>query len=669
MRHLVIVESPSKCKTIEKYLGVDYRVIATSGHFRGLRKLEQINRATLEIKFETTKPSIVKFLKEEVAIAKSVILATDDDREGEAIAWHICKVCKLPLTTPRMIFHEITSHAIQHAVSNLTQLSLSRVMAQQTRQLLDLYIGFTISPILWKSIQHTLSAGRCQTPALHMISEQQELIQSQSSNTSFRVKGYFTNKQIEFTLEKSLSSEEIEPFLSSITTFILEPPETKEVSVSPPPILITSTLQQIASHTLHLSPKQVMSSAQILYECGLITYMRTDQATYSEEFIHKAQQHLGNQFQRPTLKGEGAHEGIRITQLDRPSIQIDSQTDRLYEFIYQRTIQTCMKPTLLIHKIYKTLCEGQGIYFVHKSVIVKEKGWTDVQEKDWSSYLDNLKRFHCDHIEAEEQLEDPVYHWSEAQLVKQLEKQQIGRPSTYTSILETLKEKKYVSLGKIHRPSQSSIHYHWKEKSIEKKVIVKEITESRKLELTPLGKEVHDFCYRHFECLFNYPYSRLLEEQLDLIEEGADHKVFLLDTLHRIDQLLPIQVETKTYPSLHAGVYRSYPVIIKDGRYGYYMEYRDQTISLKDFSDYSSIATWIRDQTISPEKFKELMHYKDKNEHILQVVNSEWSLRQGTYGPYLYYKTNKMKKPKFYKYTQGQSKEEIEQYIQKNIKL
>jgi len=666
MRHLVIVESPSKCKTIEKYLGVEYRVVATCGHFRGLRKLEQINRETLEIKFETTKPSIVKFLKEEVAIAKSVILATDDDREGEAIAWHICKVCKLPFTTPRILFHEITLHAIQQAVSNPTVLSLSRVMAQHTRQLLDLYIGFTISPILWKSIQHTLSAGRCQTPALHMISEQQELIDSQSSKTSFRVKGYFTNKQIEFTLEKRLSSEEIEPFLSSITSFVLEPPETKEVLVSPPPILITSTLQQKASHALHLSPKQVMSSAQILYECGLITYMRTDQATYSEDFIHKANEYLGNQFQRPILRGEGAHEGIRITQLERPSIQIDSQTDRLYHFIYQHTLHTCMKPTLLIHKIYKTLC--QGIYFVHNSVIVKEKGWTDVEEKDWSSYLDNLKRFHCNHICAEEQLEDPVFHWSEAQLVKQLEKQQIGRPSTYTSILETLKEKKYVSLGKIHRPSQSLVHYHWKEQ-LEKKVTVKEVSESHKLELTSLGKEVHDFCYQHFESLFNYPYSRLLEQQLDLIEKGADHKPFLYDTLHRIDQLRNIQVNPKSYPSLHAGHYRSHPVIIKDGRYGYYMEYKDQTISLKDFPNYESIRTWISTQSISSEEFKELMHYKDKNEHILQVVNSEWSLRQGTYGLYLYYKTAKMKKPKFYKYTQGQSIEEIEKYIQKNIKL
>lgn len=667
MRHLVIVESPSKCKTIEKYLGDEYRVIATCGHFRGLHKLEQINRTTLEIKFETTKSKIVKYLKEEVGIAKSVILATDDDREGEAIAWHICKVCKLPLTTPRIIFHEITKQAIQHAIANPTVLSLSRTMAQHTRQILDLYIGYTISPILWKAIQHTLSAGRCQTPALHMIYEQQDRIQQQTTDTSFKVKGYFTNKQIEFTLERNLSQEEIEPFLSNITTFKLEPPETKDVKLSPPTILITSTLQQKASQYLHLSPKQIMASAQILYENGLITYMRTDQATYSEDFIKIAQDYLGNQFQRPQNKGEGAHEGIRVTQLEIKTTSFDKNTDRVYAFIYKHTLQTCMKSTILCHKIYKTLCNG--LYFIHTSVSVREKGWSDVEEKDWSSYLDNLKRFHCEHIQAEEQLCDQEFHWTEAQLIKCLEKHQIGRPSTYTHIVDTLQEKKYVSLGKIQRPPLELIHYEWKEEKIEKKTILKEIEESRKLCLTPLGKEVNDFCYQHFESLFNYPYSKLLEEKLDDIENGADYKSFLYETLNSIDSASHIQFVPKQYPSLYAGTYRSHAVVIKDGRYGYYMEYNGLSISLKEYPKYDSIKEWIHNQSIPSDSFKELMEYKDKNDHILLVVDSEWSLRQGTYGPYLFHKNSKMKKPKFYKYTHGQSKEEIDDYIQKNIKV
>jgi DNA topoisomerase-1 len=670
MRHLVIVESPSKCKTIEKYLGPDYRVIATCGHFRGLHKLEQIHRETLEIKFDITKPKIVKFLKEEVGIAKSVYLATDDDREGEAIAWHICKVCKLPLTTPRLVFHEITPSAIHHAITHPTVLSLSRVNAQHTRQILDLYIGYTISPILWKTIQHTLSAGRCQTPALHMIAEQQDKITGQSTSTCFKVKAYFTHKQIEFILERPLSSDEVDPFFASIpSTFILLPPELKEVTLNPPSILMTSTFQQKASHALHLSPKQLMDSAQLLYEVGLITYMRTDQPTYSDAFIEKAKQFLGDRFHPPLKKEdkEGAHEGIRITQFETKMVSIDKQTDRVYAFLYHYTCQTCMKPTQLIHKLYKTLCNG--LYLVHTSVSVKEKGWSEKEDKDWSTYLDHLKRFHCERIHAEEQRKDPEFHWTEAQLIQHLEKHQIGRPSTYTHIVETLQEKKYVSLGKIKRPSLPMRHYVWKEQTLEKTVSCEEIEESRKLSLTPLGKEVNDFCYQHFDSLFNYSYSRLLEKHLDRIEQGVDASALIQETLKHLDALKGISVVSKSYPSLHAGTYRSFPVVLKEGRYGYYMEYKEQSISLKDYTEYDRISGWIRDQSIPPESFQTLMEYRDKNSHILIVVNSDWSLREGIHGPYLFYKTSKMKRPRFYKYTHGHNKQEIEDYIRKNIKV
>jgi len=668
MRHLVIVESPSKCKTIERYLGPDYRVIATCGHFRGLHSLDQINRQTFDIAFQTTKPKIVKFLKEEVGIAKSVILATDDDREGEAIAWHICKVCKLPFTTPRIIFHEITKEAILKAIANPTVLSLPRVMAQHTRQLLDVYIGFTISPLLWKAIQHTLSAGRCQTPALHMIAEQQERITSQSKETTFRVKGYFTHKQIEFILERNLTQKEIEPFFSNIGFFTLEKPETKEVTLVPPEILKTSTFQQKASHELHLSPKQIMTSAQILYENGLITYMRTDQATYSQDFIKKAQEHLGHDFHYPRGKvSDGAHEGIRITRLDIQETNFDKQTDRVYSFLYKYTLHTCMKPTVLCHKIYKTL--WNGLYFIHTSVSVKEKGWKDITEKNWSSYLDHLSVFVCDSISADEQLTAPEFHWSEAQLIRELEKNQIGRPSTYTHIVETIQDKKYVSIGKIHREPIRLSHFVWKKDSVVKEESLKEIEESHKLSLTPLGKEVNAFCYTHFQSLFNYDYSKKMEDHLDLIEQGEENSVFLKETLDRIDLLKKIEVQPKSYPSLHAGIYRNHAVILKEGIYGFYLSYNEQCISLKEFKFYELIRTWIEEQSIPPEYVKELISFKEKNEHILLEVNSEWSLRKGTYGPYLFYKTKKMKKPKFYPYPHGQTREEIESYIQKNIKL
>ena len=667
MRHLVIVESPSKCKTIEKYLGKDYRVIATCGHFRGLHSLEQINRSTFDIQFKNTKPAIVKYLKEEVGIAKSVFLATDDDREGESIAWHICQVCKLPLTTPRLSFHEITEDAIQHAIKNPTTLSLSRVMAQHTRQILDLYIGFTISPLLWKAIQHTLSAGRCQTPALHMIAEQEEKIQQQSQDTCFHVKAYFTNKRIEFCLERPLSREEVEPFLSSIPEFVLEPPETKEVSLSPPPILKTSTFQQRACHDLHLSPKQLMKSAQLLYEHGLMTYMRTDQTTYSDDFLKKIQDYLGNDFHSPRqVANTGAHEGIRITRLDVKEITIDKQTDRVYAFLYKYTLQTCMKPTVLCHKIYRTYMKG--LCFTHVSKIVLNKGWMDPVEKDWSSYLDCLKRFHCEAIHADEHCTKQEFHWSEAQLIQHLEKNKIGRPSTYAHIVESLIDKKYVSLGKIHRGSITLSQYVLTD-TLEKKTIEKEVEESHKLSLTPLGKAVDEFCYANCEPLFNYPYSSHMEEYLDEIEHGRDYFSFLKETVPTIESFKEITFTKREYPSLHAGYDGKHPLVIKDGRFGYYLEYKDQSISLKEYSKYDSIAGWIKEQTLLPEELKSLIEFASKNEHILLTLDKDWSLRTGKYGPYLFYKTSKMKKPKFYKYPYSPVKEDILAYIQKNIKL
>ena len=224
MTTLVIVESPSKCKIIEKYLGDGYKVVASCGHFRSLNKLEQINLDTLDIKFTNDKPKIIKMLKEEVSLADQVILATDDDREGEAIAWHICQICKLPLTTKRILFNEITKPALLKAIQNPTIINMNRVNSQQTRQILDIYIGFKISPLLWKHIQHTLSAGRCQTPALRILYEQDQLIKNQEYNTNYVIYGLFTSKNIEFKIQSHFIKEDIIPFLEKCknTTFSIK---------------------------------------------------------------------------------------------------------------------------------------------------------------------------------------------------------------------------------------------------------------------------------------------------------------------------------------------------------------------------------------------------------------------------------------------------------------
>ncbi len=684
---LVIVESPSKCNTIQKYLGDNYKVIATCGHFRSLNKLEQIDFESFSVKYEIEKPKIIKLLKEESQKANEIIIATDDDREGEAIGWHICQVCKLSLDkTKRIIFHEITESGIRHAIENPTYLNMNRVYSQNTRQILDLYIGFKVSPILWKYVQHKLSAGRCQTPALHLIYEQEMKISSQSyQDTHIVVKGYFTKNCIEFNLEKSLTKSEIIPFLTSLHNhdFVLLPPITKEQNISPPKIFTTSYLQQFANNILHMSPQQTMRSAQILYEKGLITYMRTDTAVYSNEFISKIKKHLGDDFSQPLMdnsnNGNQAHEGIRITNLIIQDITInDSYAEKLYKYIYKHTLQTCMKPAVMFHKIYSTKCPND-LCFQYTDSTLKIPGWKKLDnekknETNYSSYLDYLKNISLIKVLSNEKCINPSFHWTESQLVNQLEKRDIGRPSTYTSILESILTKKYVSLGKIVGQELKLKKYEFiPNKDIIETEEVKIIEENHKLSLTKLGREVDEFCYKHFSDLFNYEYTTRMETQLDMIEKGeVNWKTTLQEFISHVNSYLTIKNEMpKQYNSLHAGIYKKHPVVIKDGPHGYYVDYNKECHSLEYFENISMIPIWIEKGEISSDDLDTLISYIENktNPNIIVEINQNWSLRTGKYGKYLYYKTSKMKSPKFYKITiDTENKNELEDYIIKKYK-
>ena len=294
MVKVVIVESPAKCKKIESYLGKGYKCIASFGHIRNLKGLKSIN---IENDFHPSfhiipeKSKYIKQLKDKTKKADEIILATDDDREGEAIAWHIAKVLKLPVqSTKRMIFHEITKPAIQRAIKNTTIIDMNKVRAQQARQVLDLLVGFTICPILWKYINRTkgLSAGRCQTPALRIIYENQKEIEKSPGKMLYTTKGVFTKKNIEFTLNyKYETPEKMECFLENSVNFEhrYSSTEPKTGIKKQPSPFTTSILQQKASNECHYSPKQTMRLCQKLYERGLITYMRTDSKTYSKDFL------------------------------------------------------------------------------------------------------------------------------------------------------------------------------------------------------------------------------------------------------------------------------------------------------------------------------------------------------------------------------------------------
>jgi DNA topoisomerase-1 len=416
----------------------------------------------LEIKYSVTKSKIVKVLKDEIMMSKRVILATDNDREGEAIAWHICDACKLPFTTPRIIFHEITKDAIQQAILSPTIIDMAKVNSQKSRQILDLYIGFTISPILWKFIQHKLSAGRCQTPALKMLYEREKMIQSQSYKTKYKVTGIFNG--IEFKLvnknSNNLEKEEVVPFLEACKNqdenqgFTIEKKQSKDVSYTPPSILITSTLQQRSSNSLGMSPKQTMMCAQTLYEHGLITYMRTETSAYSVSFLEKINKHIslhyGKEYIGEPCSNVDTHEGIRVTDLKIDKVEFDQNVNRLYAFIYKHTFQCCMSTAVYIQTPYEIDMPLDHI-MRYVSSRAKFNGWKILNSESSESNeskLDFMKKENIKYssIIAKEQCEELLLHYTEAQLIYNLEKENIGRPSTYTSILDSLE--KYIIKGK-----------------------------------------------------------------------------------------------------------------------------------------------------------------------------------------------------------------------------
>jgi DNA topoisomerase-1 len=744
--YIVIVESPSKCKTIESYLGDNYHVIATCGHFRSLTKLEQINLDTMEIKYSITKSKIVSMLKAETMNHKGrIILATDNDREGESIAWHICMVCGLPLNTPRIIFHEITKDAIQKAIMNPTILDLNKVYSQQCRQILDLYIGYTISPILWKYIQHKLSAGRCQTPALKMLYEQEERIRNQSYETHYKVTA--TYKNIEFHLTKHLTQEELQVFFQTIKKIknkdensntksntesksnshnqcvglecILEKRDPTKHQYSPPAILITSSLQKGMS----MSPKQIMMCAQTLYEHGLITYMRTDTAAYSKDFVDKANKHIslhyGKDYCGTPNTNVATHEGIRVTDLSIPSVNFDQNVNRVYEYIYKHTLQSCMSTSIYSQTHYDVDIndnenENETYTFRYTSLQPIFHGWKILnKENNDSINLNFIKQITFSTIKANEQCTNIQLHYTESQLISRLEKENIGRPSTYTSILDSIE--KYVNKGKIETTTLDLTHYTLHLESIHLENIneTKKIEENNKLSLTNLGSKVTEFCYKYFD-LFEYSYTKDMELFLDNVSVGNDWTTILRQTIDKITSCKKIKInEVKPeYKSLHCGLYKKHPLIIKNGPHGYYIEYNKKCISLNALDEVHDVSIWIK-EGIDGENFNENSHsdsdghsdghddenvndimsqrknilieymkQNEKNQKENIQINETMSIRKGKddKGYYLFFKTKKMTKPKFFNIpdeyvesTENVSNEEkidkIKEYIQKKYKL
>ena len=553
--YLIIVESPSKCQKIEHFLGSDYQCIASIGHLRNITGLSSIDtkndfKPTFSIinekekHIENMKKVISNFRPE------NIILASDDDREGEAIAWHICEIFNLNIkTTKRIIFHEITKQAITQAVQNPTVINMNLVQAQLARQILDIIVGYRVSPYLWKYLYNdktnSLSAGRCQTPALNLIYEN-HLKQNEEPDKKYKTTGFFTAKKLEFSLNKDFyDNNEIEEFLKCTIDFkhMLSIQSPKESEKSSPIPFQTSKLLQTASNVLHYSPKQTMEICQKLYQGGYITYMRTESTKYSNTFISKAceyieknysKEFIGNTYKIKNTDSNNPHEAIRVTNIHLRTLSNDSdkKLNALYKLIWKNTLQSCMANAK--YKVIKLNITAPNEHYYTSSIESPIfLGWKVIDESKSLEELQSIangllfylqqsnKVVYYDKILTSLSISNKNPHYSESSLIQKLEHIGIGRPSTYASIVHTLLERKYVLKQDVPGKEIETNTYILEKTKLQIKNEKKTFCQEKsKLVIQPLGILSLEFLVSSFENLFSYDYTKNMESELDLISNG-----------------------------------------------------------------------------------------------------------------------------------------------------
>uniref|UniRef100_A0A6C0HZB3 DNA topoisomerase n=1 Tax=viral metagenome TaxID=1070528 RepID=A0A6C0HZB3_9ZZZZ len=583
--YLIIVESPSKCAKIEAFLGKEYSCIASIGHIRnitGLSSIDITNNFAIKFDILPDKKDHVQVLKSTVAkfSKKNIIIATDDDREGEAIAWHICEVCALdPTTTNRILFHEITEPAIKQAISNPTKINMNLVRAAHARQVLDMLVGFKISPLLWKYLycnkKNSLSAGRCQTPALRLVYDNAKQRTESSATPSYKIIGTFLQQRLPFCLQidspnESLTQPQVQRFLENTKTHahILSVGKSREAYVSAPKPFNTSHLLQTASNRLHMSPKETMSNCQKLYQEGLITYMRTDSTKYSAEFLKEAQEYICKKYGDKAIgdldkieqkDATNPHEAIRVTDIEMLTVQIQEPRQlALYQLIWRNTVESCMESakyeatTLTISApsindsvgtvgtMYKHILEiplflgwklvgsasKKGCEFTDtESTHDKDDSIKQMTQEEGRGLLMYLQAINgpvkYEEITATVVMRNMHSHYTEANLIKTLEELGIGRPSTFAFLVETIQERGYVKCQDVKGITQKITEFVLTEQNI--RASVKEKTfgeEKKKLVIQPVGTMTVEFLVSHFEELFSYDYTKHMETELDIISSG-----------------------------------------------------------------------------------------------------------------------------------------------------
>jgi DNA topoisomerase-1 len=566
-KNLLIVESPAKAKTIEKYLGTDYTVRASYGHVRDLPKGD--NAVDIENGFlpryeiMPDKKEVLAELKKLTKSYDKVILATDEDREGEAISWHLAEALGLDLlTTERIVFNEITKSAITKAIQNPRAINLDLVNAQQARRILDRIVGFHLSPILWKKVKTGLSAGRVQSVAVRLLVEREREILNFKSTSSFRVTADFS-VQPKGKVRAELSSrpekqEDALRFLESCkgADYTVTSLDVKPAKKSPAPPFTTSTLQQEASRKLSFSVSQTMRIAQNLYEAGKITYMRTDGVNLAEQAMEQAKEVItksfGAAFSKPrhykakTSNAQEAHEAIRPTDLSVPSVNdMGREESRLYDLIWKRTLASQMADAELERTLVDISVSTNKAIFKAKGEVIKFEGFLKVYLEDTddepddeeSAVLPPLKvgqTLNLEEMIALERYTRAAARYTEASLVKQLEELGIGRPSTYAPTISTIVKRGYVS-----KETREGVARSLQQLTLKKDVITPgnkvEMAgaEKNKLFPTDLGMVTTDFLVKFFPQILDYSFTARVEEEFDKIAEGLEEWGHMLDDFYK----------------------------------------------------------------------------------------------------------------------------------------
>ena len=551
-KNLVIVESPAKAKTIQKYLGKDFEVKSSFGHIRDLPKKGMgidLQTFTPDYEVSSDKKKIVSELKEAAKKAETIWLASDEDREGEAIAWHLAQELKLnDKNTKRIVFHEITKNAILKAVENPRKIDENLVNAQQARRVLDRIVGFEMSPVLWKKVKTGLSAGRVQSVAVRLIVEREHEIRDFVPTSSYKIEGVFQNKakqNIPAKLKKDFASEnEAEKFLelSKNTEFKVLNIEVKPGSRSASAPFTTSTLQQEASNKLGYGVTTTMRVAQRLYEEGYITYMRTDSVNLSQEAINAAKQHIikefGENYSKPrnyttkSSSAQEAHEAIRPTDFSVKTIG-DAQLNKLYQLIYKRTLASQMENA----KIEKTVIEiGDKAlpsnFEVQGEVIIFD-GFLKVYDIAKNDEEENNEKtlpkveigevFSYKEISANQRFTKPSPRYTEAGLVKKLEELGIGRPSTYAPTIQTIQNREYVDKREILPQEREVVKITLNKTFIKKEILTEKFGgDKNKFVPTDIGEVVNEFLINNFDEILDYGFTAKVEADFDKIAEGNE---------------------------------------------------------------------------------------------------------------------------------------------------